>query len=71
MKGGEYIVSILEQLVSEEFIAQTHYQGAFCAAALSIISEVESPLKEQALVSLVALTSSQRFAKLGKMNRAA
>jgi hypothetical protein len=54
-KGSEYIAGVIEQITADEQQAPVHHQGAFLAAALSIISAVESPLKERALVSLASL----------------
>jgi hypothetical protein len=56
-KGSEYITRVIKQVVAEERSAQSFHQGAFLAAALSIISEVESPLKDRALVSLASLAT--------------
>jgi hypothetical protein len=58
-KASEYITSVLEQLGAEEqgpqSLNRALHRGAFLAAALSIIGEIESPLKERALVSLASL----------------
>jgi hypothetical protein len=70
-KGSEYIAHVLEQLMSDECAAQTCYQGAFLTAALSIIHEVESPLKERALVSLAAIAIRQRATDPTRRPRAA
>lgn len=58
-KANEYIAGVLEQITSDDQAAHASYQGAFLTAALSIISDVESPLKERALVSLAALAIGQ------------
>jgi hypothetical protein len=70
-KGSEYITRVLQQVISEDRSNQTCRQGAFLTAALSIISEVESPLKEQALVSLASLASRGNAREAGHRQRAA
>lgn len=55
MKGSEYIARVITQLTSEEGSAQASYNGAFLTAALSVIREVESPLKEETLVKLAVM----------------
>jgi len=55
MTGNEYVQKILQDLVSEDQLSNTAYNGAFLAAALSIIQEIESPMKEDALVRLAML----------------
>ena len=55
MTGEEYVQRVLEELVSEKELSTTSYNGAFLTAALSIIREVESPIKEDALVRLAVL----------------
>jgi hypothetical protein len=55
MKANEYVKKLLEDLVSTEQLSTTSYNGAFLTAALSIIREVESPMKEDALVRLAVL----------------
>jgi len=69
--GSEYIASVIEQLASEDQQAQTRFQGAFLEAALSIVSVVESPLRERALVSLAALAVRQRSQETPSARRAA
>jgi hypothetical protein len=54
-KGSDYISRVLSNLTSGEQLHNTSYKGAFLAAALAIIKDVESPMKESALVSLAAL----------------
>lgn len=70
-KGSEYIASVIEQLASDDQQAQTRFQGAFLEAALSIVSVVESPLRERALVSLAALEIRQRTKQARGSRRAA
>jgi hypothetical protein len=55
MKGREYIMRVYEQLVSPESIETSAFKGAFLRAAMSVVKEVESPLKEETLVSLAVL----------------
>lgn len=69
--GREYIAAVLERLSSDEQKAQTSYTGAFLTAALSVIEEVESPLKEEALVRLAVLELKSRSKDLLCGRRAA
>jgi hypothetical protein len=55
MNAAQYLARVLSDLSSEEQIQKTSYNGAFLTAALAIIEEVESPMKEQALVQLAVL----------------
>lgn len=59
-RGREYIATVLERLSSDEHVAQTSYTGAFLTAALAVIEEVGSPLKEEALVRLAVLELKNR-----------
>ena len=54
-KGSEYISRVLGNITAEDQIHHTSYKGAFLAAALAIIKDVDSPKKERALVSLASL----------------
>lgn len=60
MGGQEYIRSVFRQLLREPSRANGEVQGAFVAAALDVMQEVESPLKEEALVRLVTLDLERR-----------
>jgi hypothetical protein len=70
-KGSEYISRVLEQVMSEEQARLPYRQGAFLAAALSIMGEVQSPQKESALVSLAALAIRDSSRELRPTRRAA
>jgi len=61
-KGSDYINGVLDNLMADESIANTAHRGAFLAAALAIMKEVDSPVKERALVSLAALEIRQEAA---------
>ena len=61
MNAAEYVSRVLSQLSSDEQIEKTSYNGAFLTAALAIIEEVESPMKEQALVQLAVLERDSRY----------
>ncbi len=61
-KGSDYIAGVLDNLMADESIANTAYQGAFLSAALAIIKDVDSPVKERALVSLAALDVNREAA---------
>lgn len=56
MKGSEYIARVVEDIKATKYDRQNVSQGAFLRAALSIIKEVESPMKEQAFVKLATLS---------------
>ncbi len=58
-KGSDYISRVLSNITAEDQIGNTSYKGAFVAAALAILREVDSPIKERALVSLAALQIGQ------------
>jgi hypothetical protein len=55
MKAREYVEKIMVELTSAKRKDATAMRGAFLGAALQIIREVESPLKQQALVTLATL----------------
>ena len=55
MKATQYLERVLCELSSGEQIKTTSYNGAFLTAALAIIQELESPMKEEALVQLAVL----------------
>jgi hypothetical protein len=55
MKAKEYVEEIIADLTSAKRKNATAMRGAFLGAALQIIREVESPLKEEALVTLATL----------------
>jgi hypothetical protein len=59
MNGREYITHVYEQLVSPESIEASTLRGAFLRAALSVVHEVATPLKEETLVSLAVLELSR------------
>ena len=63
MKGSDYIKAVFEHLSSDEQIAKASLNGAFLTAALTVIQEVESPLKEETLVKLAALEVGNRRKK--------
>jgi hypothetical protein len=58
-KGSDYISRVLSNITAEDQIGNTSYKGAFVAAALAILREVDSPIRERALVSLAALQIGQ------------
>ncbi|MEY4700345.1 MAG: hypothetical protein RL326_532 [Pseudomonadota bacterium] len=55
MKAKEYVEKIIAELTSARRKNATAMRGAFLGAALQIIRDVESPLKEEALVTLATL----------------
>jgi hypothetical protein len=58
MKAKEYVEEVIADLISEKKKGATAMRAAFLGAALEIIQHVESPLKEQALVTLATLELS-------------
>lgn len=70
-RGQEYIATVLERLSSDEQRAKTSYAGAFLTAALAVIEEIESPLKEEALVRLAVLEIKNKDKELVSGRRAA
>jgi hypothetical protein len=58
-KGSDYISRVLSNITAEDQIGNTSYKGAFVAAALAILKDVDSPIKERALVSLATLEIGQ------------
>jgi hypothetical protein len=55
MQAREYIRSVYKEIVRGQPHSQAYPQGAFLAAALEIIQEVRSPVKEETLVRLAVL----------------
>jgi uncharacterized membrane protein YqjE len=55
MQAREYIRSVYREIMREQPHRQVYPQGAFLAAALEIIQEVRSPVKEETLVRLAVL----------------
>lgn len=55
MNSREYIQGIFLEIVSAPNYGLSEWQDAFVRAALEVSREVESPLKEEAIVRLVAM----------------
>jgi hypothetical protein len=55
MKAQEYIARVYEQLASGDGTQKGTSSAVVLHAALSVIQEVESPLKEETLVKLALL----------------
>jgi len=55
MQAREYIRSVYKDLLAEQRKGIGNPQGAFLTAALEIVREIESPLKEETLVRLAVL----------------
>ena len=64
MQAREYIRSVYQQIMREQSYRQGSPQGAFLAAALEIIQEVRSPVKEETLVRLVVLELDKERTRL-------
>ena len=55
MRGSDYIRGVFGDVIQERGECSAYPQGAFLAAAIEIIRELESPLKEETLVRLAVL----------------
>ena len=71
MNARDYIQRVYEQISSADSRDHSGVPGAFLGAALAIIGELESPVKEEALVSLALLEVSKKRASITTSKRAA
>jgi len=55
MQAREYIRSVYKDLMGQQAKRRGDPQGAFLAAAIEIVRELDSPLKEETLVRLAML----------------
>jgi hypothetical protein len=55
MQAREYIRSVYKDLMGQQSKRRGDPQGAFLAAAIEIVRELDSPLKEETLVRLAML----------------
>jgi hypothetical protein len=55
MNSKDYISAVYQQLSALEYAEHTALDGAFLHAMLAVVKDVESPLKEQTVVSLALL----------------
>lgn len=62
MNSREYIQHVFSEITSAENFGLSDYEDAFIRAALEVAREVESPLKEEALVRLVMMQQQSRIA---------
>jgi hypothetical protein len=62
MNSREYIQHVFSEIISAENFGLSDYEDAFIRAALEVAREVESPLKEEALVRLVMMQQQSRIA---------
>jgi hypothetical protein len=62
MKGSQYIREVFQDLTRERSSQGELSEGVFLAAALEVMREIESPLKEEALVRLAVLESDTQGA---------
>ena len=60
MKGSQYIREVFHDLTRDGSSQSELSKGFFLAAALEVMREIESPLKEEALVRLAVLESDTR-----------
>lgn len=63
MRGGEYVRSVFQEVIQEHRQRSSSQPGAFLAAALAAMQELESPLKEETLVRLVVLELEDQSAR--------
>lgn len=59
MNSREYIQKIFLEIVSAPNYGLSEYEDAFVRAALEVSREVESPLKEEAIVRMVLMQRRQ------------
>jgi len=59
MNSREYIQHVFSEIMSAENYGLSEYEDAFIRAALEVTQEVESPLKEEALVRLVMMQRAE------------
>jgi hypothetical protein len=55
MRARDYVRSVYKDLMKQQNQGRGGSQGAFLAAALEIVREIESPMKEETLVRLAVL----------------
>ena len=55
MQAREYIRSVYKDLMGPQSERREYPQGAFLAAAIEVVRELESPLKEETLVRLAVI----------------
>lgn len=55
MRARDYIRSVYKDLMRQQTQGCGESQGAFLAAALEVVREIESPMKEETLVRLAVL----------------
>jgi hypothetical protein len=60
MKGSEYIRRVFHEVTRAGTGTGDCTDGVFLAAALEVMREVESPLKEEALVRLAVIESDAK-----------
>ena len=67
MQAREYIRSVYRDLTQKQPIGPRYPQGAFLAAALEVMQEIESPLKEETLVRLAVLELTSERTKVSRL----
>ncbi len=55
MRARDYVRGVFEEVIQEFQPSRESQRGAFLSAALDVIQELESPLKEETLVRLAVL----------------
>lgn len=60
MRARDYVRGVFEEVIQELQPLRASQQGAFLSAALDVIQELESPLKEETLVRLAVLELEDR-----------
>jgi len=67
MRGREYIRSVYRDITRKQLHESGYPQGAFLAAALEILHQLESPLKEETLVRLAVLELASERAEVARL----
>ena len=55
MRARDYVRSVYKDIIQQQTQGRGGSQGAFLAAALEVVREIESPMKEETLVRLAVL----------------
>ncbi len=58
MQGSEYIRKVFSEIAMAKNFGLSPYEDAFVRAVLEVSRDVESPLKEEAIVRLVAMRAA-------------
>jgi hypothetical protein len=67
MRARDYIRSVYQDIMKERPHDRGYPQGAFLAATLEIIREVETPLREETLVRLAVLELNEQRSRASQV----